>query len=140
MGKNPEDEAVPWTWPWEATVTHKVILTGYPLAKKLGDPARLNKADITKVVEAIRGGTCYFRKISEEEFVKLAREYDRGVAAGQITPHPPREDRSDKGSTRGRHENPVTRTKKRARGKVIKSKPIIPELSDVEEEAARRRG
>ncbi|KAK7683311.1 hypothetical protein QCA50_013573 [Cerrena zonata] len=128
-----ENVSVPWTWPWEAVSADRVILIGYPLDEKLADPGSLTKDKLILLVAALRRGTCYFAKISEAAFQALEAEYAKGVNLGGIIPKPPRDDRSDKGSVHGRHKNPATQTKKRRRGKIINSPPIVRDDTDIED-------
>lgn len=107
------------------------MLTGWPESLPISNPLRLKKAPLQEVAAAVRDDTCHFRKIGELEFRELAARRNQDIAAGHIKLRPPRKIRKDKLTTRGRHRNPKTRTKKRRRGKVTCSPEMI-EDSDVE--------
>ncbi|KIY53201.1 hypothetical protein FISHEDRAFT_69060 [Fistulina hepatica ATCC 64428] len=78
-----------------------VVLEGWPL-DKLEQPSRLGNSLVLlqKVRDALKDGSCHFRKINKEEKDRLYREWKLKVANGDLV-EPTHKERVDKGISHG---------------------------------------
>ncbi|KIY45338.1 hypothetical protein FISHEDRAFT_76522 [Fistulina hepatica ATCC 64428] len=88
---------------YERNIVYKrsVVLEGWP-HDKLVQPSRMGNSigQLERIRDALRSGTCYFRKIDKQEREERYRDYKKKVASGEIKTRP-RKARSDKGIMKG---------------------------------------
>ena len=109
---------IPWSNIWKLTCRYRLVLYGYP-SPNVRDPIYLRIKDLRLLIDRLHMGSCGLRRVSEVEFRELSLQREADILSGKVKLPPARKVRSDRGSVRGRHRNPKTRTKTRRRGKVI---------------------